>query len=360
MNKRFFVGWILSFTLLSAVAQQTKQILFKEEIHDFGSIAESKGPVTHEFLFTNNSNRPIKILNVQPSCGCTTPGWTKEQVEPGKTGIIKASFNPQGRPGFFTKSLTVTTDLEATPIILQIKGQVSQDAAPSESEFTVVNGSLKFRSSSFNLGKVFIKNEYTTREFPIYNGGLKPINFTGTFGSPKHIKVDVQPRTLAQGQKGTVRISYNGQMKNQYGFQSDNVELHTDDEINPVKSISVYATLEDFFGDLSASDMEKAPVMRVNEYSMDFGRVKGTSTTAKEVTITNGGKKELSIRSLQPNCTCVKAAAGKTSLKPGESTTVTIAFDPMGRNGSQQKAVTIYSNDPVNPVQRVTFTAYVD
>jgi hypothetical protein len=360
MNKRFFVGLILSFITASAIAQQTKQIQFKEETHDFGSIAENKGPVTHEFLFTNNSNRPIKILNVQPSCGCTTPGWTKEPVEPGKTGMIKASFNPQGRPGFFNKTLTVTTDLEATPIILQIKGQVSTEAGPSETEFNVVNGSLKFRSSSFNVGKVFIRNEFTTREFPVFNGGLKPINFTGTFVSPKHIKVDVQPRTLAQGQRGVVRISYNGQMKNQYGFQADNVELHTDDETNPVKSMSVYATLEDYFGDLSPADLEKAPVMRVNEYSMDFGRIKGSSPTTKEVTITNGGKKELSLRSLQPNCNCVKAVAGKTSLKPGESTTMTISFDPMGRNGSQQKAVTIYSNDPVNPVQRVTFSAYVD
>ena len=32
----------------------------------------------------------------------------------------------------------------------------------------------------------------------------------------------------------------------------------------------------------------------------------------------------------------------------------------MDRKGTQQKAVTVYSNDPQNPVQRVTFTAYVE
>jgi hypothetical protein len=360
MNKRFFIGLALVLFTITLFAQQNKQIKFNEETHDFGTIVEHKGPVTHEFVFTNNSNRPVKILNVQPSCGCTTPGWTKEAVEPGKNGIVKASFNPQGRPGFFTKSLTVTTDLEASPIILQIKGQVTNEGETNSSDFSVVNGSLKFRTSSFNLGKVFIKDEFTTREFQVYNGGTKAINFNGNFITPKYIKVDVQPRTLAQGEKAIVRISYNGKMKNQYGFQSDNIELPTDDETNPVKSISVYATLEDYFGDMTPADMEKAPVLRLNQYSMDFGRIKGNSAATKEVTITNSGKKELSLRSLQPNCTCVKASATKTVLKPGESSTIKIAFDPMGRNGSQQKAITIYSNDPVNPVQRVTFTAYVD
>jgi hypothetical protein len=360
MIKRFFIGITLCFFVISAFSQQNKSIKFDQETHDFGTIAEEKGSVTHEFTFTNNSARPVKILNVQPSCGCTTPGWTKEPIEPGKTGIVKASFNPQGRPGFFTKSLTVTTDLEASPIILQIKGQVTNDGQNMAGDFSIVNGALKFRTSSFNLGKVFIRDEFTTREFPVYNGGTKTITFNGNFITPKHIKVDVQPRILAQGEKGIIRISYNGKMKNQYGFQSDNVELPTDDETNPVKSFSVYATLEDYFGDLSPTDMEKAPVMRVNEYSIDFGRIKGDAATTKEVTVMNAGKKELSLRSLQPNCTCVKANASKTTLKPGESATVKIAFDPMGRNGSQQKAVTIYSNDPVNPVQRVTFTAYVE
>jgi hypothetical protein len=359
MNKRFFIGLLFTLFAVASYAQQNKQIKFDSETHDFGTIAENKGSVTHDFVFTNNSNRPVKILNVQPSCGCTTPGWTKDPIEPGKKGSIKASFNPQGRPGFFTKSLTVMTDLEATPIVLQIKGQVSTDNHV-DGDFSIVNGSLKFKSSSFNLGKIFIKDEFTTREYPVYNGGTKSINFNGNFITPKHIKVDVQPRSLGQGETGTIRISYNGKMKNQYGFQSDNIELPTDDETNPVKSFSVYATLEDYFGDLTPADMEKAPVMRVNEYSLDFGRIKGNSTTTKEVIITNKGKKDLTLRSLQPNCTCVKAAANKTALKPGEAATVTIAFDPMGRNGSQQKAVTIYSNDPVNPVQRVTFTAYVD
>ncbi len=350
------------FLILSSTvfAQQAKTLQFKEEVFDFGMIAEDGGPVTHEFVFTNNSNRPVKILTVQASCGCTTPDWTKEIVQPGKTGFIQASYNPKGRPGYFNKSLTVTTDFEPNPIMLQIKGQVTTDAKPNESDFSVANGNLRLKSSSFNMGKVLIKDEYVVRDFAIMNAGSKPLTFTGTYVSPKYIKVETEPKVIPAGGKGKVRISYNGKLKNQYGFQSDNVELHTDDETNAVKSFSVYATLEDYFGDMSAEELAKAPQMRLADYSFDFGKLKSNATVVKDVTITNTGKKELHLKSIQGNCTCITASAAKTKLKPGDNTTVKIAFAAPDRSGTHTKAVTIYSDDPKNPVQRVTFTAYVD
>ena len=70
-------------------------------------------------------------------------------------------------------------------------------------------------------------------------------------------------------------------------------------------------------------------------------------------------KKELQLRSIQPNCSCVTAEASKTSLKPGESGTIRITFNPQERSGTQNKAISFYSNDPKNPVQRLTFTAYI-
>jgi hypothetical protein len=362
--RKTFLSIILLFPMaletFTSTAQQAKQLNFREETFDFGSISEEKGPATHEFVFTNNSPRPVKILKVQASCGCTTPGWSKEVVPPGKEGFIQASFNPKGRPGFFTKSLTVTTDLEANPVILQIKGQVTNDEKPVASEFQLSNGSLKTKVSSFNMGKVFLKDEHVVREFPVLNGGTAPLNFTGEFHNPSYIKVDVEPRTLAPGAKGTIKISYNGASKNKYGFQSDNVEIATDDTINPLKSFSVYATLEDFFPQLSANELARAPQLTLATYSVDLGKIKANTEAKKEITFTNTGKKELLLKSIQPNCTCITAHASKNSLRPGDSSTITISFNPQARSGTQQKAVTVYSNDPKNPVQRFTFTAYVE
>jgi len=359
---RILLMLINVLVLGTSFGQVAKPLQFREESYDFGSVKEEGGAVMHEFLFTNNSGRPVKILTVQASCGCTTPSWTKDPVAPGKTGFIQASFNPKGRPGYFNKSLTITTDFDSNPLILQIKGQVATDGsgAAANAEFQAVNGNWKLKSGSFNMGKVYMKDEFTVRDFQVLNSGSKPINYSGKFTGPSHIKVDVLPRTLAPGEKGHIKVSYNGKLKGLYGFQSDNIEIQTDDELNPAKSFSVYATLEDNFKDLKPEDIAKAPHLQLQASTLDFGKIRPNATTVREVQFSNTGKRELQIRSVQGNCTCITASSKAVSLKPGESSTLKIEFNPMERKGTQQKAVTVYSNDPQSPVQRLTFTAYVE
>ncbi len=360
MMKYRLTSIIVLLFVLNTFAQQSKPIQFREETFDFGSVKEETGLVTHEFMFTNTGSRPVKILSVQPSCGCTTPSWSKEQVGVGKTGFIQASFNPKGRPGYFNKSLTVTTDLDGNPIVLQIKGQVSAGGEVPSIDLPAANGNWKLKSNSFNMGKVYLKDEPTVRDFPFLNNGAKSITITGKAVSPAYIKVDIQPKTVEPGKNGNVKITYAGKIKNQYGFQNDSVEITTDDEISPTKSFSVYATLEDFFPELKPEELAKAPVLRLQSANVDFGRIKNNSPSVREVQFINTGKKELVIKALQGNCVCITATSGRMNLKPGEGNRIQITFDPQDRTGTQQKSVTIYSNDPQNPVQRITFSAYVE
>ena len=351
---------ILLLLVLNTLAQLSKPIQFREETFDFGSVKEEAGSVTHEFMFTNLGGRPVKILTVQPSCGCTTPSWSKEPVGVGKTGFIQASFNPKGRPGYFNKSLTVTTDLDGNPIVLQIKGQVSTGGEVPSIDLPVVNGNWKLKSNSFNMGKVYLKDEPTVRDFPFLNQGTKSISITSNVVSPAYIKVDIQPKIVESGKSGNIKITYAGKIKNQYGFQNDNVEITTDDEISPVKSFSVYATLEDFFPVMKPEELAKAPVLRIQSTSVDFGRIKGNTPTVREVQLVNKGKKDLVIKALQGNCVCITATSGKMTLKSGEANKILITFNPQDRTGTQQKSVTVYSNDPQNPVQRIILSAYVE
>lgn len=350
---------LLLFLSVLSYAQQIKPLQFREETFDFGSVREEGGSVMHEFTFTNVSSRPVKILKVQASCGCTTPDWSKEPVLPGKTGFIQAKYDPKGRPGYFNKSLTVTTDFDSDPVVLQIKGQVETPGSVDVNEFRAAKGAWRLKVSSFNMGKVFLKDEFVTKEFPVLNSGDKPVSVQRVVG-PSYIKAEVDPRVLSPGQTGTVKISYNGKQKGLYGFQSDNVEFHTDDGVMSVKSFSVYATLEDYFPKLSAEELTQAPVLKIADVSFDLGRIKQERTVTREVSIVNEGKKDLVIKSLQGNCSCVSAAASKETLKSREAATISISFNPQDRKGTQQKAVTVYSNDPRNPVQRITFTAYVE
>jgi hypothetical protein len=112
-----------------------ENVSFKADVYDFGTIPE--GPsAEHVFTFTNTGKEPIVIERVQPSCGCTAPDWTKEPIAPGKTGMVKATYGTQGRPGHFEKNMTVFTN--AGTKMVTFKGSVEK--APETS--VPQNGSL--------------------------------------------------------------------------------------------------------------------------------------------------------------------------------------------------------------------------
>lgn len=98
-------------------------VSFKTTSHNFGSIKE-EGKVNCEFEFTNTGKSPLIINRVQASCGCTTPSYTKEPILPGKTGKIDVAYNTVNRPGSFTKSINVYTNVPDTVYTLYIKGSV--------------------------------------------------------------------------------------------------------------------------------------------------------------------------------------------------------------------------------------------
>ncbi len=339
-------------------SQKVESLVFREKTYDFGEVEEVKGNVDHEFVFTNTSGLPVKIMSVQPSCGCTTPDWSRVPVAQGKTGFIKASFDPRGRPGYFNKTLTVVTDHDPNPIILQIKGVVQSQVVTEKIDFSVSLGNLLFTSRSFNFDKVYINREPVQMTFPIMNTGTAPIELVKASG-PAYLKVEM-PFVIGPKAKGAIKVTYDPKKKNQFGFATDNIQINTNDPGFEIKLIPVYATLEEFYAVPSPEEVKKGPILVIKEPIVDLGHFQPGENIEKVVSIVNGGKKVLLIKALQGNCTCIVAEVEKKSVGPGDSTHVKISFKPQSRGGTQMKAVTIYSNDPLNSVQRINVQAYVE
>lgn len=62
------------------------------------------------FKYKNESDKPVKITEVKPSCGCTTAALANPVVEPGASGEITATFHIGGRVGPQSKTIRVETD----------------------------------------------------------------------------------------------------------------------------------------------------------------------------------------------------------------------------------------------------------
>jgi hypothetical protein len=115
---------VFAITLHAQTANDAQAIItFDKPEHDFGKIKEGT-LATYEFAFTNTGKAPLVLGNVQPSCGCTTPEWSKEPIMPGTKGTIKAVFNSYGRPGTFQKYITVKSNSSGGDVTLTFKGTV--------------------------------------------------------------------------------------------------------------------------------------------------------------------------------------------------------------------------------------------
>jgi len=105
----FAIAIAFALNAQTTVSDQTSTIpdvlSMKETAFDFGTIPQGK-PVYHFFEVTNTGKTPMVISNVQTSCGCTTPEWSKEPVAPGGTTKIRVGYNAAGE-GHFEKFITI-------------------------------------------------------------------------------------------------------------------------------------------------------------------------------------------------------------------------------------------------------------
>jgi len=143
MKKLFFIAVISMFGLSQAYSQSATPVApaaavaapatpvvnpnapkanWDKTVNDFGEI-EQGTPKEAQFTLTNTGKEPLLIQTAKAGCGCTNLKYSQEPVLPGKSTVVAATYNAAAM-GIFTKSVTVTTNAEATPVVLLIKGTV--------------------------------------------------------------------------------------------------------------------------------------------------------------------------------------------------------------------------------------------
>src|ERR1700685_3355815 len=109
----------------------------KESGFAFGKIPQGR-PVIHVFEIVNAGGTPLLLENVQASCGCTTPEWSRQPIAPGATASIKVGYNAYAE-GHFNKTVTIFYNNGQTKALI-ISGEVYKVPATAAPE----NASVQF------------------------------------------------------------------------------------------------------------------------------------------------------------------------------------------------------------------------
>ncbi|MBC7449240.1 MAG: DUF1573 domain-containing protein [Hymenobacteraceae bacterium] len=243
MRFLLIAGAVLAASLSSALSGLAQGTLkFDSEAHDFKNVGEST-LATHEFKFTNIGTAPIVIANVQASCGCTTPDWTKTPVLPGKTGFVKAVYNSAGRPGQFSKTVTVTSNATNASVALAIKGAVLSREEMQKSytpEQIAASARLTITSApTLSLGKLENGRSATGR-FTFKNTGKKNLTLSGLQSACNCITYKALPEGIAPGETGTITLTY---APDELGERTETVSLFSNDLSAPDIKVTLKATV---------------------------------------------------------------------------------------------------------------------
>jgi len=116
---------LCAFLLVLPLAAQGELVWETTNVELNPSLTD-KDAVAH-FKYKNTGEKPIKIVSVHPSCGCTTAALAKDVVDPNESGEITATFHIGDRFGVQQKTIGVVTDDKPGQVtVLKLKATIPQ------------------------------------------------------------------------------------------------------------------------------------------------------------------------------------------------------------------------------------------
>jgi hypothetical protein len=349
---------IFAISLNAQLAVTKLQVSATE--HDFGTFKEEAGRQTFEFIVTNTGSEPLVIQNVQASCGCTTPEWTKQPIPAGAKGKVTAIYDPKDRPGQFNKTLSVYANTKPEVTVLVIKGEVIPHEKTVEELFTFQVGAIRFESNHLAFTNVK-KNEKKMRVMQLINNSAAPVKVEFD-GLPAHLKLVSNPETLKPGQKGMVEGTFDATKNGGWGNVSDMIKIKLNGVLQENLYYYVSANLVEDFSSLTKEQLDNAPVFKVQSTTVDLGKIKGSTQNEVVFNFKNEGKSDLMLRFIRSTCGCTAVQQGPqgVGIKPGESSTIKAVFNSGSYSGKVTKAIYVYTNDPKNSEMVLMLTADVE
>ena len=285
--------------------QVDEVVEFDKTVHDFGDISVNDGPVTCTFKVKNIGKEPIAIYEVVTSCGCTDAQWTREPLQPGKTGTISGTYKNEDGPVPFDKTLTVYIAGVSKPVILRMRGVVHEKKkSVAELYGDVKLGNLGLKSLQYRVPNV-LQGESSGEEAKIANLGKQPLKITFADVSP-NLSVEVSPATIPAGETAALRFTVKS-APDVWGTQTYTATPVLNGK-KADKPLSFTALTRGNFADWTPEQRKNAAQCIFDESTVSFGTVKAGSQIQAEFTFTNKGKSNLVFYSMDADTQGFNAA----------------------------------------------------
>ena len=345
-----------------AMMGQDPVITFEKTEHDFGKIHEEDGRVSVVFSFKNEGMAPLVLSNVRASCGCTTPAWSREPIEPGQTGSITVTYNPNGRPGRFQKTVTITSNATEATKRVYIKGEVIPKQAKPVNRYTVSVGDLNMKSKTLDLGTIK-KGETKPGELEYTNltKEEKKVRLLTTAQDDAFMAHQVTLETVKPNEVGKFIFVLDSKATKLYGpvEVSAYVEVDGKKAIEEAYKLTIKANIVEDFSALTIEDKQQAPIIEA-ALEQNAGKITAGKAHKFAFPIKNIGVNPLEIRRAYCADKNVAVKAPK-SIKSGKKGAINLEINAKGLNpGRYTREIVIINNDYKQSVKKVVINFEVE
>ena len=336
--------WMLSALL--ALPASAQKITTQHEVVDCGQVVFRK-PVTAEFVLKNDGHKPLVINNVLKSCGCTEVDYPKTGIAAGESFVIKAVYDAK-QMGTFTKQVCLYTNAGEDPFILSMRGKVV--------------GSVVDFAGSYDEMLGVIKSDAQEVEFDDVNRGDRPVQRIHIFNPtdellepvvmhlPPYLHAFVSPSKVAPRHSAEISFVLDSKKLRDLGLNQTSVYLgeRPGDRIAPEKEIVVSAVLLPGFENMTPTKKALAPKIEMSATDLNLGSFNGKKKLKGEILITNKGKSELDIRSMQMFTMGLQVNLKKSKIQPGETVKmkVTAVAADLKKSRVRHPRILMITNDP--------------
>ena len=344
--------------LLFAASAARAQLVFEPASHDFGTVREEGGRVSCTVTGVNRGDRPVVLLDVVASCGCTVPEYSRKPVLAGDSTRIVVTFDPENRPGAFVKELGVYSSERRKIATLTISGSVTPRQRSVEELYPVdAGGGVRLSTSLCSFAYLYAGREvHAAVEY--INTARRPVELRLRPAETSGYLRIAAPERIAAGERGTIDVAYAVPKADvRYGTVKDTFEVEVGGRSNGTVLMAHGIAVDN----PALLRGHPAPAMRLSENTLRFGEVAhGTATATQTVELRNEGDGELIVRAVEHRGHLATSLRAGMRVAPHGSLPVEVTIRPAAEEyGPLLDRLTIVTNDPVHPMRQLRVTAVI-
>jgi hypothetical protein len=328
-------------------AEKAPRLTIVEPVKDYGTIAKGE-KLDWSFVIKNTGDTDLQIIAAKPGCGCTVADFDKV-IKPGETGKVTAHVDTTAFAGPIAKTVTLETNDPTTPTSqLTIHAIVKPYVEAFPAGFVRFN-LLQGEADSQSVMLYSEEDEpfqVTKVEVPVDPATNEPVKWVKT-SFEKVAEADKAPNVGRPGQdQYKVNITVGGPDA-RVGALADKVRIYTNSKHQPEYLVSLSGVVR--------------PTLRVEPSLLNFGEVTPSDVAATRMVMLHSNNlkapESFVVSKAESN-----VAAVTTSVKPGANKgeyEVTLQIAKDAKPGDVDGAVTIYTNDKINPIVTVPLKATI-